>query len=537
MAGPKGDEECVSCAIGGCTSCHFEPKGDIKVGNWNFNHKKYIARGVACEKCHTNVVQGDGHVPEGKCVECHNQPEILKTKYTTEFMHKTHVTDHKIECISCHASLRHQIGKVTNMAHSATVCDKCHAKEMHGSPRDLYAGTGGIGVPDSPSLMYVTNLDCVTCHRKGGEGLAALHTTKYTEKALGEACVDCHGEGFDETLKLWKKILAKAEMETNERIFQAQKAIYDAEKGGGENGALKKAKNLLSEARQNFNFVSLGKGVHNIEYAVRLLNVASNKAEQALAAADKNYKPKEFKSQMTCTTLCHVNIEKREVPFGDIQFSHETHVLGHGMKCADCHSPRENHGKTFMKNCSTCHHGKGTKKVSCDDCHLPVKRIVNGKGGLEGKEKPSVHAGAVECVDCHKGVLSKKKDTFETIQKSCVECHDQSHGEMALKWKKSSEELLKKVSQKMDRVKGEIERIERLGGRTFVYRKLYGDAELNYTLVKQGIGLHNLPYTEELLEIANQRLDQAIQQLAKRSKGVAEEKAAQKTTSQKTSTK
>jgi hypothetical protein len=89
----------------------------------------------------------------------------------------------------------------------------------------------------------------------------------------------------------------------------------------------------------------------------------------------------------------------------------------------------------------------------------------------------------------------------------------------------------------MDRVKGETERIERLGGRTFVYRKLYGDAELNYTLVKQGIGLHNLPYTEELLEVANQRLDQAIQQLAKRSKGVAEEKAAQKTASQKTSAK
>jgi len=207
------------------------------------------------------------------------------------------------------------------------------------------------------------------------------------------------------------------------------------------------------------------------------------------------------------------------------------------MKCADCHSPRENHGKTFMKNCSTCHHGKGTKKVSCEDCHLPVKRIVNGKGGLEAKENPSVHAGAVECVDCHKGVLSKKKDTFETIQKSCIECHDQSHGEMALKWKKTSEELIKKISQKMDRVKGETERIERLGGRTFVYRKLYGDAELNYTLVRQGIGLHNLPYTEELLEIANQRLDQAIQQLAKRSKGVAEEKAAQKTASQKTSAK
>ncbi|MDO9350009.1 MAG: hypothetical protein Q7U55_02075, partial [Deltaproteobacteria bacterium] len=48
-AGPKGEDECISCAVGGCTSCHIEPKGDIKVKGWSFNHRKYIARGVACE--------------------------------------------------------------------------------------------------------------------------------------------------------------------------------------------------------------------------------------------------------------------------------------------------------------------------------------------------------------------------------------------------------------------------------------------------------------------------------------------------------
>ena len=78
--------------------------------------------------------------------------------------------------------------------------------------------------------------------------------------------------------------------------------------------------------------MNLGRGVHNIEYAIKLLNVANNKTEQALAALDKNYKPEELKTNMTCTSLCHVGIEKRTVPFNDIKFSHETHAAGLGMK-------------------------------------------------------------------------------------------------------------------------------------------------------------------------------------------------------------
>ncbi|OGP98332.1 MAG: hypothetical protein A2026_10735 [Deltaproteobacteria bacterium RBG_19FT_COMBO_46_12] len=515
-AGPRGEEECISCAVGGCTSCHIEPKGDIKVKGWNFNHRKYIARGVACEKCHLSVVQGDGHVPEGKCVECHNEPVILSTKYTSQVMHKKHVTDHKIECSKCHTPLRHEIGSILTFTRSPTICDKCHSKEMHPGPRELYRGSGGIGVPDSPSLMFTTNIDCIACHRKGEESQAALHTTKYAEKAIGEACVDCHGEGYDETLKHWKVLLSKAENESNQRIFNVQKVLYDFEKTRGGAADFKKAQNLLNEARHNYSFVLLGKGVHNIEYSFKLLNAANNKTEQALAAIDKGYKPKEFQTQMTCTTLCHVGVEKRTVPFNDIKFSHETHVTGKSLKCSDCHAPRENHGKTFQKNCADCHHGKEMKKVKCEDCHVSVKRIVQGKGGIGVKERPSNKLDVVECMDCHRGVAAKKKDTFDAIKKRCIECHDQSYGEKVVRWKASSEGLLKKVSPKIDKVREEIGKIELRGGHTFVYRKLFGEAEFNFNLVKRGNGVHNLEYMEELLEFANNRLDEAIKQLAKR---------------------
>jgi hypothetical protein len=364
--------------------------------------------------------------------------------------------------------------------------------------------------------MFSTNIDCVACHRKAEESEAALHTTKYVERAIGETCVDCHGEGYDETLKHWKILLSKAENETNQRIFNAQKILYEFEKTKGGSADFKKAQAILNEARHNYSFVLLGRGVHNIEYTFKLLNAANNKTEQALAVIDKGYKPKEFQTQMTCTTLCHVGVEKRTVPFNDIRFSHETHSAGKGLKCSDCHAPRENHGKTFMKNCAECHHGEKIRKVRCEDCHVFVKRLVQGKGGIGVKELPSNKLDVVECIDCHRGILAKKKDIFDTVKKRCIECHDQSYGEMVVRWKATSEDLLKKLEPKMAKVKEGIDRIDRRRGHSFVYRKLFGEAELNYNLVKKGNGVHNLEYTEELLEFANNRLDEAIKQLSKK---------------------
>jgi hypothetical protein len=364
--------------------------------------------------------------------------------------------------------------------------------------------------------MFTTNVDCIACHRKGEETQAALHTTKYAERAFGEACVDCHGEGYDDTLRHWKVLLSKAENETNQRIFTAQKLVYEFEKSHGGSVEFKKAQNLLNEARHNYSLILLGKGVHNIEYAFKLLNAANSKAEQALAVLDKSYKSKEFKTEMTCTTLCHVGMEKRTVPFNEIRFSHETHVIGNNLKCFDCHSSRENHGKTFQKNCAGCHHGKKITKAKCEDCHISVKKMIQGKGGIGVKERPSNKLDVVECIDCHRGVPAKKKESFDVIKKRCIECHDQSYGEMAIRWKTASEGLLKKVTPKIDKVREEIGRIELRRGHTFIYRKLFGEAEFNYHLAKKGNGVHNPEYTEDLLEFSNNRLDEAIKQLSKK---------------------
>jgi len=135
---------------------------------------------------------------------------------------------------------------------------------------------------------------------------------------------------------------------------------------------------------------------------------------------------------------------------------------------------------------------------------------VEGKGGIGAQERASVKFGVVECTDCHRAVPEKKKESPENIKKRCVECHDQSYGEMLVRWKAASDDLLKKITPKIERVRQEIDRVDRLGGHTFVLRKLFGEAEVNYNLVKNGKGVHNLEYTEDLLKAADQKLDQAL---------------------------
>jgi hypothetical protein len=95
---------------------------------------------------------------------------------------------------------------------------------------------------------------------------------------------------------------------------------------------------------------------------------------------------------------------------------------------------------------------------------------------------------------------------------------------MAVRWKTTYEELLKRLAPKLAQVKEEIERIDRRGGHTFVYMKLYGEAEFNYNLAKNGKGVHNLEYTEELLDFANHKLDEAIKQLSKRKQEISQKK-------------
>jgi nitrate/TMAO reductase-like tetraheme cytochrome c subunit len=95
--------------VAGCTGCHGAPKGDIMVGSVRFNHEDVVRRAVDCQKCHLNVVEGEGEASRERCLTCHNQSEKLGRFADTRLMHEVHVTRHSIECVRCHTEIKHRL--------------------------------------------------------------------------------------------------------------------------------------------------------------------------------------------------------------------------------------------------------------------------------------------------------------------------------------------------------------------------------------------------------------------------------------------
>lgn len=95
--------------VAGCRGCHETPSGDIVLGTIRFNHAELTRRGVACQNCHLNVVEGRGDAPPERCLTCHNQPDRIARYPDTTLIHAAHVTGRSVECTRCHTEIKHRL--------------------------------------------------------------------------------------------------------------------------------------------------------------------------------------------------------------------------------------------------------------------------------------------------------------------------------------------------------------------------------------------------------------------------------------------
>jgi hypothetical protein len=266
--------------VGGCTACHDAPKEKVKLATGDFNHADYLKRGVTCNNCHSESIKGDGNVPRQVCWNCHNQPQQVAQFGETAKMHRAHISEHKVECSSCHVQIEHGLNPTgSNIASAAAIatgakltshsvgdagaCAMCH-QQTHGGPAELYRGTGGRGVPDMPSPMSRAQVDCIACHKSktGDDSVATV--VGQTFKATQESCNYCHATKYDGVLDVWHRQiqaqLAKAEAAYAKAVALSNQTI--------------EAQRLLDDANHNIRLVKLGHGVHNVAYATALLNAA-----------------------------------------------------------------------------------------------------------------------------------------------------------------------------------------------------------------------------------------------------------------------
>lgn len=272
--------------IGTCKGCHEAPKGEIRLATGTYNHAEYLARGVLCENCHADSVKGDGAVPRQICWNCHNQTAQISRYGETAAMHKAHVTEHKVECSGCHVQIEHSLTAGAreegppgsgHKAFDNGSCGLCH-EQLHLGPREMFAGVGGRGVANMPSPMSRARVNCIACHTAKKNDSLSADVVGQTYVATQDRCDYCHGQKYKGVLDDWKKTLA-AQLTRAEVALAAAKAA--AAQRHPDAGTALAAERKLDDAAFNIRFVKLGRGLHNVNYATALLNVALESAKQA----------------------------------------------------------------------------------------------------------------------------------------------------------------------------------------------------------------------------------------------------------------
>jgi nitrate/TMAO reductase-like tetraheme cytochrome c subunit len=540
--------------LGGCPLCHTPPKGDIEVGPFTFNHDSLVKRGVACEKCHLNVVEGNGEAPRERCYTCHNQPEKLEKYADTPFIHDFHVAKHNIECTRCHSEIKHKLPPPIGLtvswllewlseppsaeaadriaqaqprglarppaekmpeAHSPRGkreldCKICH-QATHRGVLQMYMGIGGKGTPMIPSHMLQVRVECVACHVEPERESTEAAIVGQTFRPSESACLECHGGQYKGMLDTWSKTIESMTTAVKGKLVPVEQALAATPPNHPQ---LARARKLVADASQNVNFVKQGKGVHNVFFAADLLKVANSYLDESMVAIGK---PPAKSSEETlvrggyCAVLCHkqAGVEApEEVKFGAETVPHVRHVTDFGVTCTACHSAEQHQEVTATRDsCLSCHHKAGNKNERCVACHKIQEAFFTGTVEVEGVEPtPGNHAELTDCVGCHNVQV---KHSRQAVTKQCLECHDETYLKPLQDWVKGIERGLKEVRGLVKKGEAGLRRA-RKHPKAPEARKLLDEAKDDAELVAKAGGVHNPELAKAILAKAKKAANHAV---------------------------
>ncbi len=275
--------------VGTCVSCHTPPD-KVRLPTGDFDHASYINSGVSCDNCHRDSVVGNGEVSKQSCWTCHNTKEQVEKFADAEFIHREHITGHKLRCTNCHAQIQHSLKakeerssqvrteEKTSNSHALTSvnCGECH-QSMHSGPKEIYTGTGAIGVPDMPSPMSRAQVDCIACHRSAKLAGTVAEIDGQTLLAVQASCTTCHSHKYDGTLEQWKQTV-KAKLEDATVAYDNSKALVSTL--ADEDARKASMQRLLAEAEHNIRLIKEGHGVHNVNYATAALSASLDRCRE-----------------------------------------------------------------------------------------------------------------------------------------------------------------------------------------------------------------------------------------------------------------
>lgn len=486
--------------MGNCPTCHEVPQKDFKFQGFTFNHLDFVgARHVSCEKCHRDVIQGNGNAPRERCYTCHNQPERLAKYNDVTYMHDTHVSKRKVDCNHCHEEIKHGL-KTSPTRFMEYNCEVCHAA-IHNGPREMFMGQGGRKVSPNPSHMFTARLDCLACHvlPKGAE--LGARREGWTLTASEKTCLSCHGNKYQGMLKDWKDTFALMLQDIKQKLELARLALEKPPPSMSRYGAAKK---LYEDAKYNIDFVEIGKGVHNPFYAAELIQVADRDINQIFRLL--NQPPPQLPPQSLirggyCAKLCHAKAQVQlptVASFEGDKFPHARHAFEFDLGCTSCHSPEKHKEiKISKKDCLACHHSPENKQ--CSRCHQKQAALYTAqKLPIEfSGAQPNIKANKVNCVQCHN--LSQRQ-TIENISITCKECHDQAYGELLKVIKTDLQNLEQETGDLLRKVNKKLKSPPRNDPQIKELNVLFQKAKKSYEFILQAKGVHNINLAQDILK-------------------------------------
>ena len=466
--------------ISKCTKCHVPPvKGENNGVEIAYDHTDILAKKISCDKCHGEMVVGDGAVPRNRCSSCHAEQGKISQYDDTELMHKNHITDHKIECNQCHTDIQHK--SVARTAEIIPECSSCHT-DPHKLQLMMFSGKGGKNVPDHPSSMFESGLNCKACHQHH-DFSATFKEGGDTLVANADSCEPCHGKGYNKILNNWKS-------QTDRKVAQLNKIfplIKNEISGISDKKERRRAEQLFKDADFNFNMVKFGNSIHNISFANNLLDQSYNMLVRSLGNRKDRISLPEFDKINNIVpgecSNCHSGIELRTAKIFGWDFPHYKHLIGKELTCKKCHSNEAVHGQLVIKkdDCMGCHHNTANQKT-CTDCHTVQKDIYEGKIEHLTFSIRNVMADDVGCSDCH---VSENEEIIRPTGKKCSDCHEEGYEELQTEWMSSTDILMEKLKAKITKENS------KKGSRAY---------EIFYLLQKDGSrGVHNPELYEKLI--------------------------------------
>lgn len=426
-----------------CNTCHkWEGKTKEQMAGYRYDHTVVVQNKYDCMDCHSNTISGNGEVGKERCYQCHFETERLDKFNDTEFMHKTHITKHSMKCFTCHSQIEHKVHKIDPK--SPPDCISCH-NNAHSSMVSLYTGENGFNVEKSPSAMFLNGINCRGCHVFHEMDKNAITTSK----SSGSACEKCHGKGYDRLVDQWKTATTKR-LATIKSIYNTVKGIVS--RTGVDRKA--QAEELLSQAEHNIKIVELGKSVHNVQFADKLLIGSYSLMKQSLSVIGNSSILPEFKSNSEfipneCYS-CHMGIQEINVKKFDMNFSHNQHIAKEKISCNKCHSNAQKHGELTVtkESCNSCHHSQSKSNESCAKCHKFQEEVYTGS--FLGKNQPDfMKVGGAGCGDCH--VNADK--VVKPDKKICLKCHDAGYDDMMDEWKGDVKKISAELNELIQKAK------------------------------------------------------------------------------------